>query len=1115
MNKGLGLTAKLLLVTVVVVVASFAAVWWIATDTSRIGLIALSDENLALSTQNLARAIQSSLADARADARATARLDLAAEPMDAGDPKNFDWLADELTESKDKYAAVVAVDNEGVVRGSNTRYDEDEGDAEVSLHDCHLGGGWLEEVAQAEVGTAVWISPMTDECLAPFSDGPVVGYALPVFDILDDRLGAIAFFVKVSHFREILDGYVSRSDEDSVNSLALILGRDGRPVVLPQGLENSTFADARLDGEIEGSGVLTAESGERYRVRGTPLSGAGEDAGWSVLLLTHQAAFDAPVEKLSTSLLWLFVIAVLIVVIALTLAGTRLLSPIRRLTAAVSKTTRATEFRQLPVETRDEVGALTRTFNAIFGTLKEYEESLEQKVEERTEQLREAKQEVSDILDNMAQAIFTVGAGRRVNQEYSAYCEELLGEVEIAGSDALDVLGLAEDDPARKSLRFWLDTVIGASELQWALAGGGGPVKELTYTGHPDGEERVLQLEYAPIYADAVLDKVMIIARDMTAVVRLQEEVIKKEDENRENLERVAELAQLDPELFTKFLAEADEIVERCHEAIAQLRADMSDAEAVNALFRAMHTLKANARIFKMTSVQNVAHDAEDRFQKVRDGDVKLTPEAIDELEASLAVVRQRLDEYDRLGQRVLLGQGGGAREALARADKPLDALEKVAVRLGASVLAVDEGADRTELDAAIEEAKDLASRIGSLGMPSLAGRVVETLEQIAKDASAGAEAARTLAEQTADQHAFHRELSRLPDAAAFLEESQPMSQKTADDLAGAAEGGVDALNRTLGGLHTFKAHARSSGVRSLQDLAHAMEDRLAELRDQGEALDEAEERKAAAKLGRMIALLGDAQQLIENAAPKDERRKKGATVRVPAARVMEVRRQVKELARALEARLPQSDVKKAYDSLHAAVRELTVVPLSDLFDRMTKMVLDLSIEVHKPLHDLAVEGADIQVDTKLIEKLRDVLTHGLRNAVDHGIEEPGERPDDKPRRATISVTASWKDDDLVVAVTDDGRGIDVERVRATAVERHKLSEEDAARATDAELIELLFTPGFSTARRVTELSGRGVGLDVIRTTMRELKGDATLTSTRGEGTTLTLRIPASYYQEL
>jgi chemotaxis protein histidine kinase CheA len=293
------------------------------------------------------------------------------------------------------------------------------------------------------------------------------------------------------------------------------------------------------------------------------------------------------------------------------------------------------------------------------------------------------------------------------------------------------------------------------------------------------------------------------------------------------------------------------------------------------------------------------------------------------------------------------------------------------------------------------------------------------------------------------------------------------------------------------------------------------MEDRLAEVRDAQKRFDDADETASAVLLRVIVALVADAQRVLDNAAPKDDRRKTGATVRVPAARVMEVRRQVKELARALDGSLARTEVKRAYESLDAAVRDLTVVPLSDLFDRMTKMVLDLSIDVGKPIEDLVVEGADIHVDTKLVEKMRDVLTHALRNAVDHGIEEPKERPDHKSRRATIAVRARWQDDDLVVAVEDDGRGIDLERVRTTAVQRHKLTEEDATRATDAELIELLFTPGFSTARRVTELSGRGVGLDVIRTTMRELKGDAALASRPGEGTTLTLRIPAEYYQQL
>jgi two-component system chemotaxis sensor kinase CheA len=553
----------------------------------------------------------------------------------------------------------------------------------------------------------------------------------------------------------------------------------------------------------------------------------------------------------------------------------------------------------------------------------------------------------------------------------------------------------------------------------------------------------------------------------------------------------------------------------KCHEALGTLREDLSNTGAVDALFRGMHTLKANARIFKMTSVQNVAHDAEDHFQKVRDGEKKLTADSVDELAAQLMLVRARLDDYDRLGQRVLLGHGGGARDALVRTDKALEALATAAAELDAEVLAVDEGAGRDALDAATETAKDLTSRLGSLGMSQLAGHVVETLDAIRKDPHEGIEATRRLCTDVAAHRDFHRELARLPDAGAFLEESEPMCRKVADDLAAAAEGGADALNRLLGSLHSLKAHTRTSGVRTIQDLAHTMEDRLAEVRDAQKRFDDADETASAVLLRVIVALVADAQRVLDNAAPKDDRRKTGATVRVPAARVMEVRRQVKELARALDGSLARTEVKRAYESLDAAVRDLTVVPLSDLFDRMTKMVLDLSIDVGKPIEDLVVEGADIHVDTKLVEKMRDVLTHALRNAVDHGIEEPKERPDHKSRRATIAVRARWQDDDLVVAVEDDGRGIDLERVRTTAVQRHKLTEEDATRATDAELIELLFTPGFSTARRVTELSGRGVGLDVIRTTMRELKGDAALASRPGEGTTLTLRIPAEYYQQL
>ena len=146
---------------------------------------------------------------------------------------------------------------------------------------------------------------------------------------------------------------------------------------------------------------------------------------------------------------------------------------------------------------------------------------------------------------------------------------------------------------------------------------------------------------------------------------------------------------------------------------------------------------------------------------------------------------------------------------------------------------------------------------------------------------------------------------------------------------------------------------------------------------------------------------------------------------------------------------------------------------------------------------------------------MRDVLLHALRNCVDHGIEPRGERPESKPGRGRIQVHCSWQGKDLVFEVVDDGRGIDPDALRARAFEKGLIQEEQVDAMPDEEVAELLFLPGFSMAKKITDVSGRGVGMDVIRSTMIGLKGDAAVSSRFGEGTRLTLRIPSDYYQQL
>jgi chemotaxis protein histidine kinase CheA len=461
-------------------------------------------------------------------------------------------------------------------------------------------------------------------------------------------------------------------------------------------------------------------------------------------------------------------------------------------------------------------------------------------------------------------------------------------------------------------MQFWLENIFGTDDLQWTLSAGDA-ISSVVHV-RPDGERRDLRLEYAPMYQDGAVAKVMVIAKDVTEVKRLEAEMAQREQEHRADLSRAAEIAQLDPELFDTFMVESASLLDASEAALDAPGG--TDEPVVHRLFRAMHTLKGNARIFKLTSLQDAAHEIETALARIRDVPGSLDAGAIASLREQLAGARKLLAGYHELGRRFL------AAPSAAGADLPADA------------------------------------------------------------ASA---------------------------------------------------------------------------------------------------------------------------------------RRRVATARVPTARILELRRAFKDLARAV-AELREAapgDVTQSCDALAQAVQGLTMVPLGELLDRFRKMVLDLARELEKRVGDPEIAGAEIEVDTKLIDKLSDVLGHAVRNAIDHGIEAPADRPPDKPEKGRVAVRARWEARDLVIDVEDDGRGVDLDRVRQIALAKGSIREDQADTIAEPELLELLFLPGFTTMEQVTLVSGRGVGLDAIRSTMRALKGDASIRSKRGRGTTLTLRIPADYYQQL
>lgn len=197
-------------------------------------------------------------------------------------------------------------------------------------------------------------------------------------------------------------------------------------------------------------------------------------------------------------------------------------------------------------------------------------------------------------------------------------------------------------------------------------------------------------------------------------------------------------------------------------------------------------------------------------------------------------------------------------------------------------------------------------------------------------------------------------------------------------------------------------------------------------------------------------------------------------------------------------------------NDLQDDVRNARMLPVATVFDAFPRTIRDLAVELGKKVR-LVVEGADTEVDRTVIDQIRGPLTHLLRNAIDHGIESPDQRSRAaKVPEATIRLSATQQGDSLLIEVEDDGNGIDPEEVRSVAVRSGVLSEEAAEVTSDHEALRLIFRPGFSTSPTVTDLSGRGVGLDAVRDAVERLRGSVDVHSAVGQGTKFTLRLPLS-----
>jgi two-component system chemotaxis sensor kinase CheA len=200
--------------------------------------------------------------------------------------------------------------------------------------------------------------------------------------------------------------------------------------------------------------------------------------------------------------------------------------------------------------------------------------------------------------------------------------------------------------------------------------------------------------------------------------------------------------------------------------------------------------------------------------------------------------------------------------------------------------------------------------------------------------------------------------------------------------------------------------------------------------------------------------------------------------------------------------------MEKTLSQLQKNVMKIRMLPISQVFRKFPRLVRDLSLEKGKEVR-LEIRGEKTDLDKSILDALDEPLLHLVRNAVDHGIELPDEREKKgKPRAGTISLSASHEGNQIIVTVRDNGAGIDPGRLRKKAVEKGIKTAEDAARLSDAEALSLIFLSGFSTAEQVTDISGRGIGMDIVRTIVESLKGRISVQSEPGAGSTFTLKLP-------
>jgi len=575
-------------------------------------------------------------------------------------------------------------------------------------------------------------------------------------------------------------------------------------------------------------------------------------------------------------------------------------------------------------------------------------------------------------------------------------------------------------------------------------------------------------------------------------------------------------------EFLTQFVIESRELVEQATEGLLVLEHSPHDAERLDSVFRAFHTLKGGAGIVEFAAMERAVHAAEEILSGARAGKRTLTTALVGDCLACLDQVIQWLDAVEQTGE--LPSSAANTKADDTWLADMLERNPEVRAQVATALQFIPD-------PDCFYQGEDPLARITALPellaldvQPMAAWPALNSFDPYKCNLVLTALTAASMGEVTAHMHGHSgtceiqtiSDVRTTPPASALpaqarnilTEQRAMLSHATAANLAGfVASAGLAAGNAlrscALAETAAIIAQATESSLsaNSPEPLRHAISQLLSptpaavtettKVSSKPEATAQTL-RIDARRVDALVRLTGELT-VAKNAA--------GHVAKL-------AQQEGNAIAGLLKDR--QVVLERLIAELQESVLGMRVLPLRSVLQRFPRVVREMSLNLGKPL-TLEIEGDDTEADKAIVEMLFEPLLHIVRNAIDHGIESLGERAArGKPPTARIRIRAARQADQVIIEISDDGGGIDVDRVREIARTRGVATEEELRLMPEMDIIDLVFAAGFSTAAKVTELSGRGVGLDAVRTAVERIGGRVSLESRAGDGATVRFSLPFS-----